>query len=61
MKLLPLLRQLIRRILRLDPAEPQDTYSPVRVPVRRGPGGRSATVALEEPIEPTRTDARGRR
>ena len=51
MKILPALRELMRRLLRRDPAEPQDPYARVRVPVRRGPGGRSSAVALEEPPE----------
>ncbi len=51
MKLLQALRQLMRRLLRRGPAEPQDPYARVGVPVRRGPGGRSSAVALEEPPE----------
>jgi hypothetical protein len=60
MKLLPALRQLVRRILRRERAEPQDPYARVPVPVRRGPTGRRSAVALEEPIEPVLTDARSR-
>jgi hypothetical protein len=51
MKLLQELRQLMRRLLRRGPAEPQDPYARVRVPVPRGPGGLSSAVALEEPPE----------
>jgi len=61
MKLLQALRQLMRRLLRRDPAEPQDPYARVQVPVRRGPGGRSSAVALEEPPETKLTNAFGRR
>ena len=60
MKLLPALRQLMRRLLRRDPAEPQDPYARVRVPLRRGPGGRSSAVALEEPPETKPIRAFGR-
>ena len=35
------------------PAEPQDPYAYVTSGLKRGPGGRSAAVALEEP-EPKR-------
>jgi hypothetical protein len=60
MKLLPALRQLMRRLLRRDPAEPQDPYARVRVPLRRGPGGRSSAGALEEPPETKPINAFGR-
>ena len=40
--------QKIRRLLKRKPEE-QDPYARVRVPVRKGPGGRSAAVALKEP------------
>lgn len=40
--------RLIRKILRRD-TDPQDPYSKVRVPVKKGPGGLKASVALEEP------------
>jgi hypothetical protein len=60
MKLLPALRQLVRRLLRRDPAEPQDPYARVPAPLRHGPGGRSAAVALEEPPEPKQLRAFGR-
>ena len=60
MKLLPALLQLVRRILRREPTEPQDPYARVLVPVLRGPAGRSSAIALEEPIEPIQTDARSR-
>ena len=61
MKLLQALRQLMRRLLRRGPAEPQDPYARVGAPVRRGPGGRSSAVALEEPPETKPTNAFGRR
>jgi len=61
MKILPTLRNLVRALLRRDPAEPEDPYSSVRVPVRRGPPGRAAAVALEEPQEPKRLSLFGRR
>jgi GrpB-like predicted nucleotidyltransferase (UPF0157 family) len=40
----------LRRLLKRKPDE-QDPYARVRVPVRKGPGGRSAAVALKEPNE----------
>ena len=60
MKLLQALRQLMRRLLRRGPAEPQDPHARVGVSVRRGPGGRSSTVALEEPPETKPINALGR-
>jgi hypothetical protein len=51
----------MKRLWRRD-AEPQDPYAGVRAPLKRGPQGRSAAVAVLEPdrqSEPTR--ARGRR
>lgn len=33
------------------PPEPHDPYAGVRVPVRKGPKGRSGAVALVEPDE----------
>lgn len=38
----------IRRWFRRKP-DPQDPYARVRAPLKKGPGGRSAAVALEEP------------
>ena len=61
MPLIAALQNLLRRLLRRDPAEPQDPYARVRVPVRRGPSGRGAAVALEEPLEPKRLNLFGRR
>lgn len=61
MALFPALTRLFQRILRRDPAEPQDPYARVLVPVRRGTGGRSAAVAIEEPEEPLRVNAFGGR
>ena len=54
MKILPTLKKFVRALLRRGPAEPEDPYSPVRVPVRRGPPGGAMAVALEEPEETTR-------
>ena len=45
------LTNFVRRLLRRKP-EPLDPYAYVRQPLRRGPGGRGAAVALEEPEEP---------
>jgi len=44
------LSSFVRRLLRREP-EPLDPYAYVRAPLRRGPGGRGAAVALEEPDE----------
>jgi|GraSoiStandDraft_24_1057298.scaffolds.fasta_scaffold160105_2 hypothetical protein len=52
-----LVRDLFRRTA--PPAEPD--VAECLVPVRRGPGGRSAAVAVEEPPPYNFTDARGRR
>jgi hypothetical protein len=40
----------IQRLWRRN-AEPQDPYAGVRVPLKRGPHGRSSPVALAEPEE----------
>lgn len=45
------LSNFVRRLLRRKP-EPLDPYAYIHAPLRRGPGGRSAAVALEEPEEP---------
>jgi hypothetical protein len=45
------LSNFLRRLLRRKP-EPLDPYAYVHAPLRRGPGGRSSAVALEEPEEP---------
>jgi hypothetical protein len=45
------LSNFVRRLPRRKP-EPLDPYAYVRAPLRRGPGGRGAGVALEEPEEP---------
>lgn len=54
----------LKRLWKRDP-EPQDpyAYSHVRVPSGRGPRGRAAAVALEEPSAPVMrwTNAFGRR
>ena len=61
MNILPALRRLVRGLLRRGPAEPEDPYARVCVPVRRGPPGRAAAVALEEPEEVKRVNLFGRR
>jgi len=53
-------QNMLRRLLRRNPAEPQDPYARARVPVRRGPSSRSAAVALEEPQEPKHLNLFGR-
>jgi len=45
------LSNFVRRFLRRKP-EPLDPYAYVHAPLRRGPGGRGAAVAVEEPEEP---------
>lgn len=40
----------LRRMFRRHPND-QDPYTRVRVPVKKGPGGLRAGVALEEPRE----------
>lgn len=45
------LSNFVRRLLRRNP-EPLDPYAYVRAPLRRGPGGQSAAVAVDEPDEP---------
>jgi hypothetical protein len=51
-----LAQKIIRHVRRWfrKPAEPQDPHAYVTANLKRGPGGRSAAVALEEP-EPRRT------
>jgi hypothetical protein len=44
------LTNFVRRLLRRKP-EPLDPYAYVHAPLRRGPGGRGAAVAVEEPEE----------
>jgi hypothetical protein len=51
--------RLMRRITDAFPP-PHDPAIGVREPRRRGPGGRSSGVALEEPIERSSTAAIGR-
>ena len=48
-KLFARLRQLFGRPA--APSEPRDPYAGVRVPVKKGPKGRSGAVALAEPDE----------
>lgn len=57
---LPALATLMRRLLGRNP-EPQDPYAFVGAPLRRGPAGRSAAVALAEPDEPSNSSLYGRR
>ncbi len=47
-KTLAALFEQIRRWFRSKP-DPRDPYARVRVPLRKGPGGRSASIALKEP------------
>lgn len=54
--MLEYLKALAHRVLRnglrgLPPLPPDDPYVGVREPRRRGPGGRSSAVAVEEPRE----------
>ncbi|HLH08503.1 MAG TPA: hypothetical protein VKW78_14780 [Terriglobales bacterium] len=42
------LSSFVRRLLHRNP-EPMDPYTSVRQPLKRGPAGRGAAVALEEP------------
>ena len=49
-----------KRLWRRD-SEPQDPYSGVRVPLKRGPHGRSAAAAVAEPEEFGTIQARARR
>ena len=43
----------------LPPTLPEDPYVGVREPRKRGPGGKSAAVALDEPEEPRTVQAYG--
>jgi hypothetical protein len=54
------LSSFVRRLLRRKP-EPLDPYAYVRAPLRRGPGGRSSAVALDEPNEPRSLGLFGRK
>lgn len=50
------LKMLLEKLRKLfgrpaTPPEPHDPYAGVRVPVRKGPRGRSGAVALAEPDE----------
>lgn len=49
MHLLEELKQKVRSWIRRGPFRPEDPWSRVRQPVRRGPSSRGAGVALEEP------------
>lgn len=49
MKLQEAVAKAIRFLTRAGPDPPRDHYAPVRQPVRREPGGRSAAVAVPEP------------
>jgi hypothetical protein len=50
----------VRALWHRDP-EPQDPYAGVRVPLKRGPHGKSSAVALAEPDESGPLLARVRR
>jgi hypothetical protein len=52
-----LFRKLARRD---DPQPPGYPYSDKLVPINRGPRKGSGAIALEEPLPPTNTDAKGR-
>ncbi len=52
-----LFRKLARRE---DPQPPGYPYSDKLVPINRGPKNRSGAVALEEPLPPSATNAKGR-
>lgn len=43
-----------------DPLPPERPYSEKLVPINRGPRNRSGAVALEEPLPPTNTQAKGK-
>lgn len=47
-KSLAALLERVRSWFRSKP-DPRDPYARVRVPVRKGPGSRSASIALKEP------------
>lgn len=57
-----LAQKIIRRVKSWfrKPAEPQDPHAYVTAGLKRGPGGRSAAVALEEPIPRRRLNLFGR-
>ncbi|HEX8895027.1 MAG TPA: hypothetical protein VF783_16980 [Terriglobales bacterium] len=56
-------QNLIRRfeIWFRKPPKPQDPYAKVTANLKRGPGGRSAAVALEEPAPASRLNLFGER
>jgi hypothetical protein len=45
------LRAQLRRLLKRNPDKEDDRYAKVRVPLKKGPGGLHAAVALKEPPE----------
>jgi hypothetical protein len=53
MSFLKMLFEKLRKLFgrRATPPEPHDPYAGVRVPVKKGPRGRSGAVALAEPDE----------
>jgi hypothetical protein len=55
-ELISKLQRLLRRC-----SEPQDPYAYVTADLKRGPGGRSAAVALEEPVPQRVLNVFGRR
>ena len=50
-----------RKLARRDgPLPPERPHSEKLVPINRGPRNRSGAVALEEPVPPTNTHAKGK-
>jgi hypothetical protein len=49
MKLKEAVTKVIRFLTGAGPDPPRDPYASVREPVKRGPGGQSAAVAVPEP------------
>jgi hypothetical protein len=49
-----------RKLVRRDDPPSEPPYSEKLVPINRGPRNRSGAVALEEPLPPTNTKAKGK-
>lgn len=50
-----------RKLVRRDnPQPPERPFADNLVPINRGPRNRSGAVALEEPLPPTNTQAKGK-